>query len=635
MPGRRQLCHGLLRRSLCPARRPMPTTSFALRPVGSPRRGRMVPGCRLEPRAERAFETSATPLGSPLDDAASSSRPSAAWEADWDTEASRLQPLLAPAAPTAEMLEKARIDDIVAAIMAMRDPRGWAFNGRPIDRWSRIIQLVQHLVRDRDQPLSSFVYESVMEAMADPCGSAETVRRLLDDMESQGIRPTATLCQNALTALAVHPDYVLRQEIIATMQRFWFALDTAARQSIVLGLLRDGQNELAYSRLLELVEQDAQVDLWLYDIFIFAFGRLGFLDEMLLLLRRRRAATPSPSGADDITSTLLYHALDLCSQAFHHAGTAMSWTTIVSSSLLPPPPDGVLEQVLATAARHGDPTMATQAFERLARRTRLRPHHYEAVAEAFSRQGDVPAALRIFRIMDENGIAVSRRNTRVLYQLLRRRPHLIDTADDALRELRRRPGEQRKLPLALVGLVIEATAQVHGSERAMDLYHAIPSLSGEPPDRTMLGILVINSRQGETRRLLAHDFLLYTASDSSTAAGEDNSDMDLDEAAVQMAHIFRLLIPACLETGDLDLAFKLASRALGPASSPAPLGHLAWLEPLVQSAAVQQDGRIWRIVDAVAAGGDGPTKEELQRLLRQMHMANPSATETSTTRDAL
>ncbi|PNY29859.1 Uncharacterized protein TCAP_00228 [Tolypocladium capitatum] len=477
----------------------------------------------------------------------------------------------------------------------MRDPRGWSFHGQDIDRHGRIIQLAGHLLAARGQPPNPFTYECLMDAMVDPQGSANGVRKLLDDMNSQNMTPTATMCQSALAALVNHPDYTLRQEILSVMQEFWFTIDTPAKQSVVLGLLRDEQYELAYARLTEMVEQEVRIEPWVYDIFITVFGKLGFLDEMLLLLHRRR----NVDASDDGMTSLLYYALDVCSQAFHHSGTVLAWNAVVRNSLLQPS-DGIVENVLATAARYGDAALATEALERISQRTRVLAYHYEAVAEAFARSGDVAGAFHILSIMKQNGIMIVRGNTRAMHEALKRSPKLIKEAETALRSLEL--GGQ--LPLAVVSVVIEAIAELHGSERAMDLYRDVPSLCGEQASASIVQTLIIHSHDHETRRSLTKDYTANIARDDDPA---------------RHPHVYNSLISACAEAGEMDLAFRFATQAMALGSTKR---ELAWVKPLVQCAVACEDGRIWEVVDKL---NDDDTTTMVQRTLQQTRLARRAA----------
>lgn len=443
----------------------------------------------------------------------------------------------------------------------------------------------------------------MMDAMVDPQGSVKGIRKLLDEMASQNIKLTSDMCQSVLAALANHPDYVLRQEILDTMQEFWFTIDTSAKQMVVLGLLRDEQYELAYLRLTEMMDKKASIDLWVYDIFIMVFGKLGFIDEMLLLLYRRKSLV----SEDRDMASILYYALDVCSQAFHYAGTVFAWNTVVRTSLLQPS-DGIAENVLATAARHGDAVLATEALDRIARRTRLLSYHFEAVVEAFAADGDVAGAFRTLCVMTKNGIRISRANTRAVHDTLGRYPTLIFDAEDSLRSL---ASSGQQVPVAAVGVVIEALAEKHDAEAAMALYNELPKLCGDHADAATMQTLMMHSSNAETTRSLAKDYTAHVA--------------EADDDAIQSPHVYKALVVACAEAGELDLAFRFATRAVKEARGDwsSVRGDVAWVKALLGKAVEVEDARIWAVVDALA--DDEDTAWQLTRMLRQMRITRRAA----------
>lgn len=517
-------------------------------------------------------------------------------EATWE------EKLLQPTAPSEATLLDAPVEEIVTALMRMRDPRGWSFHGQDIDRHGRILQFVGHLLGAREQRLSLFMYECVMDAMADPQGSVDGVRKLLEDLESQGMKPTATMCQSALVSLANHPDYGLRRDILDMMKEYWFTVDQDAKQYITVGLLRDEQYELAYARLTDMIEQGALVAAWVYDVFILAFGRLGFLDEMMHLLRRRRELDES----DRVVTSLLYYALDVCSQAFHREGTRFAWNAAVRNSMVQPP-DGVVENVLATAARHGQAALATEALDLLSQRARVLPYHYEAVVEAFAASGDMAGALRVLCIMKKNGTSIGREHTSSIRTAIGRMPKIVDQAEAAVRRL----AEAGAVPLAAASAVVEAAAATLGSERAMGLYGDLAMVCGEAAEATTMQTLIMHSKEGETTRALTRDYTAKVAEEADPARSPG---------------AYSKLITACAKAGELDLALRFAARAValvGPGDESRR--QLGWVKPLLDCAATRGDGRIWDVLDELERRGDEKTRTMLRMQLLQKRLARQAA----------
>ncbi|PHH64628.1 hypothetical protein CDD81_4239 [Ophiocordyceps australis] len=481
------------------------------------------------------------------------------------------------------------MEDIIAALVKLRSKPTLHFC-REMDLHGRIMQLVRHLVRARGVKPTPFIYECVMDAMADPQGSASGVRRLLDDMAALKLAPTVDMCEAALAALANHPDYMLRLDVLATMKEHWLPVRTRAKQYVVLGMLRDGQYELAYARLSEMLDGGIVVEAWVLDVFILSLGNLGFVEEMLSLLHRRTAS-------EEEKASLACYALDVCSQAFHHAGTVYSWTAAVQLARLEPP-DGTVENVLATAARHGDTRLATQALDVLSRRGKMLTSHYEAVCDAFAQAGDVPGMLRIGRIMHQHGIRFLRPSARVLHSCLTADAAAIPAAAEALRALQ----PDAKTPPAMVAVILETIAQAIGSEAILDVYANLPLLCGHHPDALLLHALIINARQTHTCRRLADEYLASIPADPRRSAPA-----------------WTALISALVDAQHLDLAFRFAAGALGQPGIPAR-AHLGWVKTLVACAAAREDQRIWPVLDILGRAGGAEVAHEVRLWLRRTRL---------------
>lgn len=548
-----------------------------------------------------------------------------------------------PSPPTEETLAQASVDDIVAALDTIRDARGWTFLGQDIDKHGRIMQLVEHLVCRRDQqPLSPFIYECLMDAMADPQGSVTAIRKLLDDMAAHNVKPTEQICQSALVALTNHPDYALRHEVLDMMKDYWFHVDARAQQNVVLGLLRDEQYELAHLRLTKLLEEYPLVDHWVLDVFIVVFGQLGFLDEMLQLLYWRESTTAAGGGGGGKDkdkdrgkdmSGLVYYALDVCSQAFHHPGTMFAWNRAVrGGGGLKAVSDGTAGNVLATAARHGDATLATEALDVLSRQTRVRGHDYEAVVEAFAKGGDVAGAMGILGIMGENGLRVGRASTRAVVEALRRQPELAGEAEAALRRL-------RKVPVAAVGAVLQGLAATQGATAALGLYGDVPQLcggagGGQHVSAATMQVLMVHSDHVETTRALARD---YMERHHGHGAVDDDDDDDDDAGSASLVVDPGLLISACAGAGELDAAFHFVEQAMSRRrhrrrrdndgddddddddDDVEGLADGEWIRVLVAKAVEREDARLWGVVDEMMAADDEQSAA-VGRVLRQMRI---------------
>ena len=504
--------------------------------------------------------------------------------------------LLAPTPPTESTLDGIATEELVIALKKIRDPAGYSLHGQEFDRHGRILQIVGHLVGTRDLAVDVFVYECVMDAMIDPQGSAEAVRALFNRMDKEAMIPTETICRSALAALAVHPDYALRKQVLDTMRERWFHVDTPADQNFMLGMLRDGQYELAYDRFMGSVERGERIDLWAYDIFIMVFGHEGFLDEMMQLLYRRKHA----KGSDPVAMSLTYYALDLCSSASHYQGTTFAWNSLVRNGQLQPS-DGILENVLATAAREGDVNLATEVHGMISARSRVQIHHYEALIEAFARDGNVSGALRILCIMEQSGLTVFRENTRAVYEALRQDAGRVRDAEAVLRDM----AASGRVPLGAISVVLEAKAKLLGREAASSLYDDVQNLSGREPSATMIQDMIINSKKTERTAALLNDYKEKISVHEKPPA--------------RLPGPYSKLISACLECKELDLAMRFGDQALLP--QPSRTEVPPWLRKLTEAAIAAEDGRIWDMFDRFKEAGNTAAVETMQRMSRLMQLA--------------
>lgn len=507
-----------------------------------------------------------------------------------------------------QQLKNVSNQDIITALNILRhEPNDEFLKGLLVgvsDYHKTIIALVKTLLERPETQLRPFMYECLMDAMADPQGSAKAIRKLIDDMAGQGVEPTSSICRSALQLLAVHPDYILRQEVIDLMRKYWFEIDTEMEETMILAMLREEQYEMAFSKFIALRDANVRTNLWLYDIFIVVFGSEGFLDELFQILQHRKHA----KGSDTVFRGLLAYCLDVFSQRSHRDGTVFLWDSAVRSSLLNPS-TAVLENVLATAARHGETQIATEALDMLSGRSRVLKHQYETLVDTFARSGDVAGALNILSIMDRNGLLLDRGSSRAIFQAMKDKPSLIDTARLALMEMHK----EGSVPFEAVRVTIEATARAHGSEAAMPLYNDIFFLTTRQPDYSLLGDMILHSWDVDTTFKLAKDYMIMVE--------KDIPDED--------PRVYDRVIQACAESKELDFAFQYAKRSMESEEARQPgersWRQRPWVQPLIEHGLANEDVRVWSIVDEAAKGRDdiaNKIKSILERRRRIAKLGN-------------
>ena len=156
-------------------------------------------------------------------------------------------------------------------------------------------------------------YDALIRANADAeNGSAEVVEGLLKEMKEEGIGTDSGLYHAVLQVLAIHPNYLLRNQIMQEMKERWLGLSPDGWHNLVVGLLRDRQFEAAMDKLEQMQSDEIYVQPWLYDIFLYQLCEVGELDEAFRMLRYR-----FDHYRTEISPSIWYYLLDNFSSKFH------------------------------------------------------------------------------------------------------------------------------------------------------------------------------------------------------------------------------------------------------------------------------------------------------------------------------
>ncbi|SPN99681.1 uncharacterized protein DNG_02532 [Cephalotrichum gorgonifer] len=342
--------------------------------------------------------------------------------------------------------------------------------GNEIGAWDR--EAAKALIESHGPAFVLSRFEALAERQCRIDGSAGTLGEALREMRALGLTPTPAFYGTALAALAIHPDCLLRSTILDMMRKDWVKSTPEHRIHTALGLLRDGQYEMTLDELDDMHRDGVPVPPYLHEIFIFALARLGFFDEALASLRYRTAQDPP------VAQDVLHFLLDTCSAAYHYTTTKHLWRSVTEDPAAAAPSDGILVNVLNTAARHADPSLALEALRHLTdRRVQLSFHHFEPVVEAYAGAGDPEGALRILCVMDSAGIRPGRDATRSLSSFLLSNPSRIPSCIAALEEL----GQNYKVPIAAPNAILEALVRSGDVPAAEALLARIETLTPNPP----------------------------------------------------------------------------------------------------------------------------------------------------------
>ncbi|CEJ53796.1 hypothetical protein PMG11_00137 [Penicillium brasilianum] len=347
--------------------------------------------------------------------------------------------------------------------------------------------ILRLLIQDRGVKPSARHYKALILANSDALhGSPEFVRSLLEEMEKQGIAADSGTLHAALQALAVHPDFCLRQEVLQKLRDRWLTLSPAGWHFLVAGLLREHKFEMALEQLSLMQRKDITVDDWLHSSIIYHLCDMGELDEVLRLMQVR------VNQGHDMTSELWMHVLRTAIEAQHFMTSRYVWRRMVELGYLHPPTT-VCSDVLKLAASVSDIEIAKAVFRHLARRA-LSPtlQDYQQLIVANVGVGDLPAALGVLCTMHDAGLSLDQTTTQPILA------YMIQSQTDrreAWQVLKRLHNEKHNIPLASVRVIAElcehdAQNDPTVVEDAVGFYNEIHTLCPQGADLQVYNTLI-------------------------------------------------------------------------------------------------------------------------------------------------
>ncbi|KAK3943865.1 hypothetical protein QBC46DRAFT_376470 [Diplogelasinospora grovesii] len=443
----------------------------------------------------------------------------------------------------------------------------------------KIRAFVQYLIEQRGERPNIFLYEALVTANWDQTGSADELDAILEQMRKAGIEPSPNIYHSALRLLAVHPDYLLRNIILRNMRARWIDVRPDGKLSVALGLLRDGQYEMAIDQLDQMAKEGVTFPNWVYDIFIYTFGRLGFMDEAVQLLHQRllQKDAKDDGEGEGMSLNVWYFLLDECSRNLHYEGTKYVWQRMVEPGILNPS-DGITLNVLNTASRSGDAELATKAIQHLSsRRAKLGLHHYEALVDCYAQSGDLDNAFQVLCILTSAGLQADQASTRSIFGLLKKAPAgMTDAAVQLLFDLRKK-GE--KIPIAALNVVLEALVEHGRLPNAVDLYTHVRQLVPAGPNFATFQLLLARSENAEMANFLCAEMKSFSVRPNMV--------------------MYDAIVRSFARDGDLEIAFSYLSEMSNGKGKGKETGWLSQrtVLVLVERCFKDEDPRAWNIID--------------------------------------
>ncbi|KAL1883688.1 hypothetical protein Plec18167_002695 [Paecilomyces lecythidis] len=355
-------------------------------------------------------------------------------------------------------------------------------------------QILRILIRDRNVRPEVRHYRALILANTDArYGSPENVRNLLKEMENNGIPADSGTLHAALQAVAVHPDYLLRQQILHTLRDRWLSLSPSGWHHVVAGLIREHQFELALDHIAHMERKDIPVESWLHSLLVYNLCEMEEFDDVLDLMRNR------VNQGHEMTLNLWLHVLDLASEALHHDLTSYVWTRVVELGYLNPS-KGICGNVLTLASRTGDTELGASVlhfFEKTGVPFSL--EDYEKFVDTHLMAGDLYTAFNILCGMHESGTEPEESSTRGILT------YMIRTGTqprDAWAMLKRIKSSGKSVPVSCANVVIELCEHVSADgvsavDQAIGFYKELYALCPSGADVATYNALIQICRQAK------------------------------------------------------------------------------------------------------------------------------------------
>ncbi|KAL1305537.1 hypothetical protein AAFC00_007147 [Neodothiora populina] len=336
---------------------------------------------------------------------------------------------------------------------------------------TRARAIVEFLVSERREEPNARLYAVLILANLNPrLGAAWRVAALLQEMGTENINMDVGICHDVLKVLAVHLDYLLRQDVLRYMEKRGFDLTDDGQHDVAAALLREGHLEMALQHMEDMTPANIHIRPWLRDLATYVMSESGNYEDALDQIKTQLA-----EGDGNISKAVWWNLLDNASSAFNYSVTRYCWISQVEPGYINPSA-GLCLNVLTTAARAGDPDMATDVFHLLGKRSSLfLPIHYEQLLTAYINADppDLRAALSVLTIMASVKLEPNAISTRPLFLYLRDR---LDARLEAFDMLVQIKASGRPVPLAALNVIIEAHVTAPGGvvlQHAMTIYKAM------------------------------------------------------------------------------------------------------------------------------------------------------------------
>ncbi|KAF7713519.1 Uncharacterized protein PECH_002282 [Penicillium ucsense] len=287
-------------------------------------------------------------------------------------------------------------------------------------------------------------------------------------------------------ALAVHPDFSLRQEVLQKLRDRWLTLSPSGWHFVVAGLLREHKFEMALEQISLMLQKDIHVESWLHSSTIYNLCDMEELDEVLRLMEVR------VHQGHDMTSALWMHVLRTAVEAQHYLLARFVWRRQVELGYLRLP-SAACSDVLQLAAENSDLEVAQSIFRYCAQRA-LTPtvEDFGQLVLAYVGADNVYAAFETLCTIREAGLEVDQSTTLPILS------YMIQNKTDrreAWQMLKKLHNDKHEVPLAGIRVIAELCEHdaYHDPtvvDDAVGFYNEIHTLYSRGADLEVYNILI-------------------------------------------------------------------------------------------------------------------------------------------------
>ncbi|KAF2713210.1 hypothetical protein K504DRAFT_350411, partial [Pleomassaria siparia CBS 279.74] len=397
-------------------------------------------------------------------------------------------------------------------------------------KYDHVQNLLQILVKDRREKPNAQMYAAVLHSFCDSHhGTAGKVRKVLDEMKEMGIELDGRGCHCVLEALAVHPDYLLRAEVLEYMRERWYNLTDRGHNMVVAGYLRERNFEQALEKIADMISKRVVVEPWLWDKTMWLLLDYGEIEEAYQTLLTRQSY-----GAGKLSNALWSYFMDCAASVHNYDAVNTIWQSQVIPGYVKIGTAACLN-ILTLAGRKGDVKLATDVFRVLSDRDNLFDvHTYEGLMEAYLTASDLSSALSVVIIMHESGLKVTSDNLSPIYFFMTMGPDYTRPME-AFKLLQMFESQGRKIPVAAVNSCLQASVHLENLEEAIEIYKVLHTVVKTGPNTATFNILLQGCHKAGRKELA-----MFLASEM-TQLGLQPDKLTYDRLAI-----------TCMYVGDLQ-----------------------------------------------------------------------------------